>query len=585
MKNQDAVLLSLGHNSSAIYTNGTANIGYEEERLNREKSSSRPPLRSLREIQKHVGIPRGTPIFVTHWFDSFSKSLLPEAKYTLGIPGFADAMGSKIITHSHDFTHHDAHAWSAYSFWQYYIKSARSNLLGETLHFIVADGFGNHQEVISVYKIDKTTQLKGPQLIHRYYGYKNSLGLMYQYATNFVGMKMHQDEYKFLGYESHIYEYRPDLENINTALLEARISTEVHNFITRLEQDSKDLDDYSSYSLINYSSLNFTQTYWEVVFQDILNICEIDNRYTEEARIVIGYVVQSIIQRVMYYIVNKYDMDNVCLSGGIFYNVKLNNSILNNVLGHVSVVPLAGDQGAAIGFYQKFVGDFNWSTLAIGERGFYKSDVKSLANNDLGIYVPDSREEALELLQTKISAGEICNFVTSKMEYGPRALGHTSSLFLPSKENAKLNNQLNRRNEVMPFAPMILESCLGYYFNKEQYSRVVGSDRFMIITYDYVTEPADILSYYPAVAHPYPSDNLFSGRPQVISEQSYPFMHELMKRLLIDNNSLLTNTSYNYHGEPIVFRIMEMLATHNKQLINGKPHGAKVNLIIYNSKD
>ncbi len=76
--------------------------------------------------------------------------------------------------------------------------------------FIVADGFGNQQEVISIYRKDAAN--KQPKLIHRISGYQNSMGLMYQYATSYCGMKENQDEYKFLGYESMIMSVLNDAQ-------------------------------------------------------------------------------------------------------------------------------------------------------------------------------------------------------------------------------------------------------------------------------------------------------------------------------------------------------------------------------------
>ena len=56
------------------------------------------------------------------------------------------------------------------------------------------------------------------------------------------------------------------------------------------------------------------------------------------------------------------------------------------------------------------------------------------------------------------------NIVTNRMEFGPRALLSTSTLFLPTKENAEKNNRMNGRNEVMPFAPVCLEKELTNLF-------------------------------------------------------------------------------------------------------------------------
>lgn len=570
----NALLISLGHNSSAIYTNGTGVIGYEQERLDKIKSSSRPPIKALFEIERHCGVPQNTPAFITHWFDKFDT--IPECKYFNGVDGYLQNKRSRIVTHSRDFTHHDAHAWSSYSFYRYYRLTARKPPAGDIMHFIVADGFGNNQEVVSIYEmsISKDT---GPKLIHRVYGYECSLGLMYQYATEFCGMKMNQDEYKFLGYESKILKYyNPDDPDLKFIELEALTTS---GFLLHAYQNTEKPKETKN-QLIDFASLEHTKLYWQEKFSAFISRLNIQDRTTTIARSVIACYIQKVVEKTIYAIVKSYKMDNVCLSGGLFYNVKLNNKILKAVPGHFSVVPVAGDQGAAIGFYQKFIGDFNWSTLAIGQRGLYDIDFSTIKNKkESNIFVPQSREEVIDLLKTKLLAGEICNFVSSRMEYGPRALGHTSSLFLPTKENADINNRLNNRNEVMPFAPLIHDANLINVFNNDQYKKVVGSDHFMIVTYDYINPITD---EYAGVYHNYPDNSGYSGRPQAVTSKTHSILYEVMFDLYVYNRAqMITNTSYNYHGEPIVFSLMDILQTHGKQMGNRLPGDPSVNLIIY----
>ena len=51
-------------------------------------------------------------------------------------------------------------------------------------------------------------------------------------------------------------------------------------------------------------------------------------------------------------------MHNVIVCGGPFYNVKLNNSIFEAIDGLFCAMPLAGDQGAAIGLYDYYMSKF-----------------------------------------------------------------------------------------------------------------------------------------------------------------------------------------------------------------------------------
>jgi len=57
--------------------------------------------------------------------------------------------------------------------------------------------------------------------------------------------------------------------------------------------------------------------------------------------------------------------------------------------------------------------------------------------------------------------------VSGNMEFGPRALCNTSTLSLPYAENVEIINSLNKRNTVMPMAPVCLSKNLIYLFNPE----------------------------------------------------------------------------------------------------------------------
>jgi carbamoyltransferase len=199
IKNNTSLLLTLGHNSSAcLVKNGELFCGYEEERLTKKKSDSSFPKKAIVKCLKNtVDLDE---ILISWWNDNFSildmnftskhfdrKAIFElKAKYNCEV---------KYL--SKELTHHDAHAYSVLAFFE---NESDFNVDGQ--HIIVCDGFGNKREVLSVYKVEK----KKPVLLNKVVGYKKSLGLMYQYATSYCGMKMNQDEYKFLGYESKILD-------------------------------------------------------------------------------------------------------------------------------------------------------------------------------------------------------------------------------------------------------------------------------------------------------------------------------------------------------------------------------------------
>lgn len=551
------LLVSLGHNSSVIAIDNNEIIcGYEEERFSRLKSVSTFPLESLNRIIKYYGSNNLKNIYVSHWFDDFNfygnnhkkiqnkyfnKEIIK--KYNLNL-----------ITLNENFTHHDAHAHSALCFYNSYSKYNNSK------HIIVIDGFGNKQEVISIYYYDGNNI----NCIKKVFGYKNSLALLYQTATSFCGMIENQDEYKFLGYESHIKEILTDsqIDNINEIINKNCLKSFIDNFILNHQEEYNPDDIY-----INMEELLSTKKYFNDIFESILNLFSPNVKIPlYENRIIIGYYIQTYIEKYLELIIYHYDIKNVLLSGGIFYNVKLNNSILKNV-DKISIIPVTGDQGAAIGLYYKN-NDLKFGNLLIGKRKESNSLFNDYDINEISKFI--------------LNKG-ILNYVANNMEFGPRALCNTSTLALPIKENVDIINKLNGRNNIMPMAPVMLEKNLSYFFNKEQYDKVVGSLNYMIITLDYFDKFNNLahLKYsYEGVMHKYPLNDIYSGRPQIITEKN-SFIYKLLVELDKEGIKSLINTSFNIHGKPIVFTKKDALDDYNFQINNSiNLDSSKIKLLL-----
>lgn len=536
--------LSLGHNSSAVYvgngkTRVIGTVGYEQERLDRMKSSSKAPLDAINEIIKDVGYGAiNDDIFATHWFDDLSGRVSTSKYFNPLINQIALLTGGKEIrSHTEDFTHHDAHAYAADNFLHSHYTMRRSDD-PEPFIFIVADGFGNNQEVVSVY--EKTDWPDRPKLVSRRYGYVNSLGLMYQFATSFTGMAENKDEYKFLGYESHISEFLGQ-QSIDELTMMA------HTMAESIAIRPNEQKLAGANELINYTQLDLARKMWEEVFSDVLL------RFSARAstpsssfcsRVIIGFYIQQVLEHYFVTLVEAYNATNLCVSGGIFYNVKLNNALLNNISGKLCVYPAAGDQGAALGF-----GDdsrIEIDNLLYGRRKFYDIH-KHLGPN---AYYFTSVDDAKPVIARIIADGDIANVVTNRMEYGPRALGHTSSLFLPTAAKVAFNNHINDRNEVMPCAPIMRDEKAETFFHDTEYCRVIGSDRYMVVTYQYRSSVET--DHYAGVMHRIPNTDNYSGRPQFINGSHY--LYDVLERVEeLTGIEALVNTSFNYHGQPIVF--------------------------------
>ena len=581
MKNY--LLITLGHNSSAIFvdnssfeeTEKSCIIGYEEERLSRIKADSQFPIDAINEIKYNVGINRmkGCEILISHWFN-FTGIETPNKYITLQDINMLKEISTNIKLVNEDFTHHDAHAYSAYEFRDYF-KKQEGNI---PVYCIVADGFGNNEEVLSIYRRDTG---KKPELVKRFYGYEKSLGLFYQYATSFVGMKENQDEYKFLGYEAHISEVFDDAE---IRILAKESDKIVENFKNAFSSDDVKLSFAGICSReINYDKLAETKENWHKLFADILFKLNFrgSDKTTDAARVAIAFVVQRTVEKVINCIVASFGIKYLCLAGGLFYNVKLNNSILTSLAdadGNLSIMPLAGDQGAAIGMYaaEEDTPQFPFRTLAIGTRRLY--NINKFADNE-NIFVEQiphiDDTESIKCLASEIADhiadGRIVNIVYGNMEFGPRALCNTSSVFLPNAELTAENNANNKRNEVMPCAPVCTPFAAANLFSKDELERVIGSLNFMICTLHY-TKPHS--NMYDGVMHNETLSTKYTGRPQIVQVDS--FMHELLSRVQnITDMKCLVNTSFNNHGNPIVFDTADIISNHKMQCERAIANGTK----------
>lgn len=559
------LLITLGHNSSALFVDLYDNVvGYEQERLSGIKSDSQFPMDAINEIRKHVSpsVFNNCKIRISHWFNSNELSedglIIPNKYITSHDISVLKSISSNIVcVHSH-FTHHDAHAYSVLGFHNYYSDKQEQ-------HILVADGFGTDKEVISLYRSDGDNA----NLIMRKYGYQYSLGLMYQYATSYCGMKENQDEYKFLGYEAHIDEI---LDETSIDLIDSQIE--------------------STLNMLNSSfvgsDLHTTRLMWYGIFENLANEVFKYNNYNKvertefNLRTVVAYFIQQTIEIYMSRLIAEFEIENLSVAGGLFYNVKLNNHLLKSIKGKFCVMPLAGDQGAAIGMYVFETGkSFPFGDLCFGKRSFYSAEKLKNVNYCEPKSVTELKEIACNIAN-EIADGKIVNLIYDSMEFGPRALGHTSSLFLPTTENVANNNFMNNRNEVMPCAPICTYINAMTLFDKTELLRVVGSDRYMICTHDYIKRYS---KHYGGVMHKKTLFNdTYTGRPQVVNPSDLLLHFILNDVQALTDYKCLVNTSFNVHGRPIAFSLTDIVQNHNYQVEHAKAGKEPILYIVNTSK-
>lgn len=531
----DSLLLSLGHNSSAILIrDGKIVCGYETERISRTKSDSQFPALAITEINKQYGIAKNVDIYLSHWFPNGLAD--KETKYWSKDVLTSLFPDNTIHDLSLEFTHHDAHAYSAMAF--------AHDLPGNTA-IVVADGFGNYGETLSVYTLNNDK----PQLVHRCHGYDYSLGLMYQYATSFIGLKQNQDEYKLLGYESQISEAEEELitpaVDKNIEILVSKISK---SFMLENPNDP----------MYSISALTHTMTNWYDVFESLAPISSPQ---------IVARFVQRVIEGVLIEMVKHINFSNLILVGGCFYNVKLNGELAKYVPNKLCIMPLAGDQGAAIGRYKVDHPEF-----IMPDHLFWGHRCLKVTSKDPTILYSHSQEDTLQLVGGLLLSGHIVNLVRGSMEFGPRALCHTSTLAKPVVENVKYINHVNNRSDIMPMAPVMSRSDAEVMF--KDVHKIHKSLDYMICTREYKEFDPYFDGVIRAIGHNLPLSNTYTGRVQIAREE--------VISSLVENLGPLINTSFNVHGKPIVYSMQHVYSDHAYQ--KERDHENRIYTVIEENK-
>lgn len=238
--------------------------------------------------------------------------------------------------------------------------------------------------------------------------------------------------------------------------------------------------------------------------------------------------------------------ENLCLSGGLFANVKINQRV-RSVYKNVFISPPMSDDGTALGAAMhaaSFSPVFSPKPCHSMYLGPDYSDFDTLKLlTDLSIKYSIPEDPSLEIAKL-LSSGQIVAIYQGASEFGPRSLGNRS--ILASADDVDINRKLNNllgRTEFMPFAPMCLSEDADRLF--EDMDGIRHTSEFMTIT---VNCSAEMKEQCPAVVH---CDG--TARPQLVLEEANPLIYNILKNYKhLHSKPALVNTSFNIHEEPIV---------------------------------
>jgi len=241
-------------------------------------------------------------------------------------------------------------------------------------------------------------------------------------------------------------------------------------------------------------------------------------------------------------------VENICLAGGLYGNVKLNQRILALPgVRNVFVYPNMGDGGLCVGSTLNFLAENDHKiqrpidTMYLGP-AFTDDEIKKVLDAHKVPYRPlkNKVEETVDLL----ACGKVVGWFQGRMEFGPRALGSRSILVHP--KDPTVNDWLNKRlhrTEFMPFAPATTASLAPRCYVGWREDHLAS--RYMTVCYDCTPE---FKKNSPATVH---VDG--TARPQVVFREDNPDYHDVIEGFHRKTGNLsVINTSFNEHEEPIV---------------------------------
>jgi carbamoyltransferase len=259
---------------------------------------------------------------------------------------------------------------------------------------------------------------------------------------------------------------------------------------------------------------------------------------------------------------------NICLSGGVFGNVKLNQKIrekFGNSVVHVN--PAMGDMGLVLGAAEKGLKINSTVGAYLGPDYDNFDIINSLDKDNYNIVKISNIDELVNFSIKKFELNSPFGFFHGPMEFGPRALCHRSIIFpaIDKMANKWLNARMNR-SDFMPFAPVVLDIDAGKFFHG--YLPNQQTSEFMTMTYSCTDE---FIKKAPAVVH---VDK--TARPQILKRSRDPWFYDYLHAYTRKTGqACLMNTSFNNHEEPIVCSPRDAISSLDRKNVDFVVFGKK----------
>lgn len=382
--------------------------------------------------------------------------------------------------------------------------------------------------------------------------FPHSLGIFYQSLTQFLGFKYYGDEYKVMGLSPY---GQPKFRN------------EIAKLVIKTDYGFKlNLDYFRHHKQkifhINEDGQFVYENLYSKKLLDLLGTERRPNEKLEQKHMDLAKSIQVVYEDIFFHILNllnkKYkNVHNLTLSGGCAMNSVANGKISNNSnFKNIYICPNPGDAGGSVG-----------SSLSFLKKNFnYQFDIKkysylgnSFTNDEIFEILEKEKiksqykiqifenEKLYSFVTDHLKKGNVIGWFQGKMEWGPRALGNRS--IIADARNPKIkeiiNSKIKRRESFRPFAPSILEECVGEWFEEKK------KVPYMSEVYKIKSEKRKII---PGVTH---VDG--TGRLQTVNKKDNERYYNLIKYFFENTNvPIILNTSFN-ENEPIVNKPIEAI--------------------------
>ena len=415
---------------------------------------------------------------------------------------------------------------------------------------MTADGVG--EWATTTVAIGKKNNLEIKKEIH----FPHSLGLLYSAFTYYIGFKVNSGEYKLMGLAPY----------------------GVPSYVDKIKNNLIDIKEDGSFRLIQkffeYSTgLEMINSNFIKLFgQQKRNPKEKITQFHMDIAASIQNVTEEIMLKITKSLKDEYNINNLCLAGGVALNCVANGKILKEkiliIFGfnqHLETQVVRWVLLLLIGIWKKknkrkLNLDDDMQGSYLGPKYSNNEIEKSLDKIGAKFEVFDD-EELLDITANYLSKGLAIGWFQGRAEFGPRALGARSILADPRSTNMQknLNLKVKFRESFRPFAPSILSEESENWFkpNVENpymliVSEISGEKRIEMNEDEKKLFGIDKLnikrSSIPAVTH---VD--YSARIQTVNKKNNLMFYNLIKKFYDKTNCpVLVNTSFNIRGQPIV---------------------------------